>query len=195
MSAARKENETWTIYPPSRLCDYDGDAFVDDDDYAEFETCFFAGFTPGCEMMDFTGNSSIYVDDLEQCFVTTPVDCNGNGTMDHAEILFDPTLDQTGDGAIDCCPATTIPNPVGNTLNVDRSGTQPVLNWAAPASDAVNHPASSYDVLCSRTTPDGDFLRLANVTGTTHTDSNSAGVNFYLVVSRNDCGSSGEEPF
>ena len=104
-------NETWTIYPPSRLCDYDGDAFVDDDDYAEFETCFFAGFTPGCEMMDFTGNSSIYVDDLEQCFVTTPVDCNGNGTMDHAEILFDPTLDQTGDGAIDCCPTTTIPNP------------------------------------------------------------------------------------
>ncbi len=189
-------NETWTIYPPSRLCDYDGDAFVDDDDYAEFETCFFAGFTPGCEMMDFTGNSSIYVDDLAACFVNTD-DCNLNGTLDQAEILFDPSLDLTGDGAIDCCSLAEqpIPNPVGDTLLLDRAVSNPVLSRTAPASDAANHPASSYDVLRSNTTPDGDFLRLTNVTGTTHTDTSSADVEFYLIVARNECGSSGEEPF
>ncbi len=60
-------------------------------------------------MMDFNGNSSIYVDDLEDCFGGTPTDCNGNGTEDLVEILLDLGLDADDDGAIDCCSGGPTP--------------------------------------------------------------------------------------
>ncbi len=190
-------NQRWKIYAPARLCDSDGDG-VDHDDFENFAGCFLAGFSPGCEMMDFDGDSGIGIDDLDECFVASPADCNGNGTEDLTEIVLDLGLDLNDDFVIDCCagpPPTKEPNPVGHTLLVKKNGSNhPVLTWSAPPADATHAVATSYNVF--RSAGDG-FGVLATVGGTTHTDSSPTpgALYAYLVSARNGCGSSGEEPF
>jgi hypothetical protein len=186
--------QRWKIYPPSRLCDHDGDG-VDHDDFVEFAGCFATGFSTGCEMMDFDGDSGIWTDDLDACFGGTPSDCNGNGTEDLAEIVLDLGLDADQDSAIDCCESGTPndPHPVGSTLLMDKNGSlAPVLLWTAPPTDGTHGAATAYDVF--RGAP---FQAVASVGTTTHTDTTSpaTGLTVYLVGARNACGSSGEEPF
>jgi len=189
-------NETWALYPPSLLCDADADG-VDYDDFVVFSGCFLAGFSPDCEMMDFDGDSSIHADDVGNCFVTSPSDCNANGTEDVAEIMLDLGLDADQNFVIDCCETATPddPNPVGNTLLLDKDGSRnPVLGWAAPVVDGTHGAATSYDVFRADLVLNVfDFL--TNVGATTHTDTSSPAQAFYLVGARNGCGSSGEEPF
>jgi hypothetical protein len=190
--------ETWTIYPPGRLCDADGNG-LDHDDFEAFAACFLAGFSPGCEMMDEDGDSSIYVDDLSECFVTAPQDCNANGTEDLAEILLDLSLDVDQNDIIDCCENQTPrpPNPVGFTVLGTRTvGREASFDWSAPAVDGLHDAASSYDVFRSTSASSGIFHVQANVTTETHTDSDTSPSSaYYLVSARNGCGSSGEEPF
>jgi hypothetical protein len=54
---------TWTLYPPSRLGDADGDGQVSTSDYAVLLGCVEEGVpatvVPGCEVMDFDGNGLI----------------------------------------------------------------------------------------------------------------------------------------
>jgi hypothetical protein len=192
-------NETWTIYPPSRLCDAEGDAAVGREDFEAFAGCFASDFVPGCEMMDYDGDSEIEVDDMASCFVERPADCNGNGTEDLLELLLDLDLDGDGDGALDCCAggATPYPSAVGPTLMLGRSGSGEVeLSWAASAVDGSHDAAESYDVYGSTTGPEGGFVRLANVVGPSHAEPlGSSPQVFYVVGARNGCGSSGEEPF
>jgi hypothetical protein len=101
-------NETWTLYPPQRLGDADGDGTVRLSDYLVVAGCHGSGFGPGCEMMDFDGNSVLDLDDLD-AFLTAyedPVhDCNGNGQADLLEMLLDPGLDADGTGVLDSCEA------------------------------------------------------------------------------------------
>ncbi len=189
-------NETWTVYPPSLLCDADGDG-VDHDDFVEFASCFLAGFSPGCEMMDFDGDSNIHADDLDDCFVTSPNDCNANGTEDLAEIMLDLALDADQNFLIDCCESGTAddPNPIGNMLRLDKDGSEnPLLSWIAPVVDGTHGAATSYDVFRAGAVP-GIFDFLTNVGPTTAGDTSSPDQAFYLVGARNGCGSSGEEPF
>jgi hypothetical protein len=188
--------EIWSIYPPGRLCDFDGDG-MDADDFVEFSVCFLTGFSVGCEMMDAGGDSRIWADDLETCFVTAPADCNDNGTEDLAEIVLDLSLDTNGDGVIDCCAAgpTDEPNPVGPTLLLGKDlSVRPVLSWTAPEADGSHAAATSYDVFHSAAAEDG-FAVLANTATTSMTDTDAPAVRHYLVGARNGCGSSGEEPF
>ena len=191
-------NQRWTIYPPSRLCDAEGDGSVGPTDFVVFAGCFADGFAPGCEMMDLDGNSSIYSEDLLGCFAGTPSDCNGNGQEDLIELLFDLDLDADSDGVIDCCSggSTPHPNPVGSTLTLQRlsaGGLQ--LDWTAPPADATHDAATSYDVYASES-PSAGFGLLANVAATSHLEPvGPAGATFYLVNPRNECGTSGEEPF
>ena len=189
--------ERWKIYPPARLCDFTGNG-VNYGDLDPFCDCFNAGFSPGCEMMDRDGDSGIGVDDLLQCFGGTPSDCNGNGSEDLVEILFDLGLDTDQDFGIDCCESGTPndPNPVGNTLFLTKNGSgQPVLSWTAPPVDGTHGAATKYDVF--RAPASGSFAGVAQVVTTSHTDASSpaSGLVLYLVGARNGCGSSGEEPF
>ncbi len=196
--------QTWTIYPPARLCDADGDG-VDHDDFEAFADCFLSGFVPGCEMMDWNGDtngwpgdSRIWVDDLDACFVSAPADCNGNGTEDLAEIVLDLGIDVDDDSVIDCCEGgpVTEPNAVGATLLLGKSGPgAAILTWTAPPVNAGHAAAGAYDVF--RATGDvAGFAFHARVTPTTYTDADTApALAFYLVSARNSCGSSGEEPF
>jgi hypothetical protein len=189
---------TWSIYPPARLCDLTGNGLTHAD-FDGFVTCFNAGFSAGCEMMDYNGNSEIYFDDAISCFTPVPADCNGNGTADIAEITVAPAIDANGSYQIDCCspgPATE-PNPVGSTLRLHKNGAlQPVLTWTAPPVNAGHTAATAYDVFRRLASPAGNFGPLAAVGTTTYTDTTSgAATAFYLVASRNACGTSGEDPF
>ena len=189
-------NETWTLYPPSLLCDANADS-VDYNDFVEFSSCFMAGFSPGCEMMDFDGDSNVHADDLDDCFVTSQSDCNANGTGDVADIMLDLGLDADQGFVIDCCWSATPddPNPIGNTLLLDKDGSQnPVLSWTAPFVDGTHGAATLYDVFRADLVLNV-FGFLTNVLAATHTDSISPDQAFYVVGARNGCGSSGEEPF
>jgi hypothetical protein len=100
--------ETWTLYPPSRLGDADADGTVNLDDYFVFAGCFDGGFQPGCEMMDFDGNSSIDLIDFDgfiAVYADPVYDCNLNQQDDLLEILLDPGLDADGTGVPDSCEA------------------------------------------------------------------------------------------
>jgi hypothetical protein len=101
-------NETWTLYPPQRLGDADGDGQVLLDDVAHFAGCASGGFAPGCEMMDFDGDSDIDEADetaLLAAYGGPGADCNGNGDPDPAEIVLDPSLDLDANGILDSCEA------------------------------------------------------------------------------------------
>lgn len=56
-------NTAWTLYPPERLGDANGDAQWDSQDWTTFLGCLDAdtatGVTPGCEMMDMDGNAVV----------------------------------------------------------------------------------------------------------------------------------------
>jgi hypothetical protein len=189
-------NETWTLYPPSLLCDADSDG-IDYDDFVAFSGCYMAGFTPGCEMMDFDGDSNIHSDDVAACYVTVPNDCNANGAEDVVEIMLDLGLDADQNFLIDCCESGTAddPNPIGSTLLLDKDGSgDPVLAWVAPAIDGTHGAATAYDVYRASSAL-GVFGFLASGGATTYTDSSqTSDPAFYLVGARNDCGTSGEEP-
>ncbi len=192
--------QTWKIYPPSRLCDANGNGgSLTYSDFVAFAACFIAGFSPGCEMMDRNGDSYVYADDLGLCVYHAPADCNGNGTEDLAEIALDLGLDANANYVIDCCqpgPAKE-PGAIGNTLRLGKNGAGEVLlSWVAPAVDGAHNAATAYDVFRQTTAPNAPFNVLAQVAQTGYTDSDtSPPIAFYLVSARNSCGSSGEEPF
>jgi len=71
-----------------------------------FAGCLEMPFAPGCEMMDFDGNSAVVMFDFVAFLARvdgTPADCNDNGVIDMEEILLDPLLDKNGDGVLDVC--------------------------------------------------------------------------------------------
>ncbi len=141
-----------------------------------------------------------YIEDKygRDCFVTSPSDCNANGTEDLAEIMLDLGLDADQNFLIDCCETGTPDNPnhIDDTLFVSKNGSgQPVLSWTAPPTDGTHGAATAYDVFAGGAAP-GPFGLLASVGTTSHTDASGVpGVAYYVVSARNGCGSSGEEPF
>jgi len=101
-------NETWTLYPPERLGDADGDGLVDFGDFCVFSDCYDGGFAAGCEMMDFDGSSAIDLDDFDAFLAvySQPLyDCDANGVLDLMDMLLDPGVDLDGSGVPDTCEA------------------------------------------------------------------------------------------
>lgn len=99
-------NQTWKIYPPSHLGDADGDGVVGVYDFFVFEFFFNGPIEPGCEMMDFDGNSYIDMADFDSFLAVYSfelLDCNGNAEFDLTEILMDPDLDMDETGILDIC--------------------------------------------------------------------------------------------
>lgn len=117
-------HNTWTLYPPERLGDADGNGVWEESDFIVFDGCFGASFAPGCEMMDFDGDSDVDCSDWEQ-FLSVwsgpddppspapcqcPADFNGDGSVgpfDLASLLgsWGPCqggcqADLNGDGAV-----------------------------------------------------------------------------------------------
>ena len=101
---------------------------------------------------------------------------------------------------LECSPYTPppgqVPNIVGNTLSVDRSGNHVRLDWQAPAVDGSHDAATGYRVYRSATAnagfsilswPGANFELFADAMFDPRTD-------YYLVVSENTGGTSGDEP-
>ena len=96
----------WTLYPTTRLGDFDGDGDVDIDDYGALGTCYGSPLLAGFEMMDFDGDSDVDEVDASEFAVRLfgePLDCDGDGLLDLAEILDEPALDADGDAQLDDC--------------------------------------------------------------------------------------------
>ncbi len=101
-------NRTWLLYSPDDLGDANRDHVVNAADFMTLAGCLDQVFEPGCEIMDFDGDSAVDAEDLAAFLAAHdgPLpDCNNNGTNDFEDILADPGLDQDDDGTIDSCPA------------------------------------------------------------------------------------------
>ncbi|NNM25731.1 MAG: CRTAC1 family protein [Phycisphaerales bacterium] len=99
---------TWTLYPPDRLGDADGNGVIDLDDVPLIQDCLGQAFAPGCELMDLDGDSDVDTDDVTlfvAAYAGTIEDCDGDGTDDIEQIIHDPGLDVDGDGLLDSCSA------------------------------------------------------------------------------------------
>lgn len=114
-------NATWNLYPPSRLGDVDDNGQVTPADFYVLVSCYQQAFVPGCEIMDFDGDSDVDDDDYAS-FVSAlsgePGDCNMNGQPDLEEILADPNLDLDGNGVLDVCMAVPAAGAWGMALLV-----------------------------------------------------------------------------
>jgi hypothetical protein len=80
---------------------------------------------------------------------------------------------------------------------LDRNGSnEAVLSWTAPPVDPNHTAATAYDVFRSTSAPDDPFAVIGQPAATSFTDNDeSPALGYYLVSSRNGCGTSGEEPF
>ena len=103
--------------------------------------------------------------------------------------------------APDCGGIPPCPNPVGNSLFADRTPAEAVrLAWSEPPLDASHGAAGSYDIYRSVTRPQDGFSLLGNAPGLTYDDTGAAVPfgpfprHYYLIVARNACGTSGDEP-
>jgi len=93
-------------------------------------------------------------------------------------------------------PPAAAPNPVGDTLRVRRVADDLRLEWLAPAADAQHDPATFYR-LWESDRADGGFAEDGLSVANFHVEQDaalSAGTVYYLVVSENGGGSSGEGP-
>jgi len=78
-------DKAWSIYPPARLGDADGDGIITSIDRDVFDACAVEGFVPGCEMMDFDGDSDIDTADVLS-FAHRSSDFNADGIVGSADL-------------------------------------------------------------------------------------------------------------
>jgi len=107
-------DETWRIYPPSRLGDANADGVWDETDLSAFEACFGEGgepLTTGCELFDFDGNwilDQVDEDAMNALVNLCPPDFNGDGVLNifdfiafqNAVTTGEPGADFNGDGTL-----------------------------------------------------------------------------------------------
>lgn len=117
--------------------------------------------------------------------------------------VVDEACNEAGAPAVEAvapdCAGPTCPNPVGPTLRVTKAGADVALGWEPPPADALHDAASSHDVHRSDERPQDGFALVANTPATSFTHAGAAAVggtprHFYLIVARNACGTSGDEP-
>jgi len=104
-------------------------------------------------------------------------------------------------GISSTCAAVACPLPVGGTLRAARQPTRDDVGlwWAAAPVDATHDAATSYDAYRSTTLPQQGFALIGNAPTPDFLDMGaalpgSARRHFYLVIARNACGTSGDEP-
>lgn len=104
-------------------------------------------------------------------------------------------------GLAAACLPVACPLPVAWTLRAAKRPTEDdvELAWEPPPSDPTHDPATSYDIYRSTTRARDGFELLANAPAPVHRDPGAglpgaAERHFYLLVARNACGTSGDEP-
>ncbi|TDJ66242.1 MAG: hypothetical protein E2O39_16840, partial [Planctomycetota bacterium] len=126
---------TWTLYPPERLGDADGDGDFELDDFFALFDCRGGVVTPGCEAADLDGDADVDQDDLVAflaLFDGPLADCNRNGVVDLVEIFTGTAHDGDRDGLLDECECRVsfhcppAPNSVGRGAEIGLSGSSSV---------------------------------------------------------------------
>jgi hypothetical protein len=85
------------------------------------------------------------------------------------------------------------PNPVGNTLRVDKDGSDTEMSWQVPASDAGHDPAAYYDIHVSGA-PDSGFVVEDSTLDTTSRRPIDSPDEYFVVVSVNAAGMGDSTP-
>ena len=99
-------NAIWTLFPNEKLGDANGDNLRDALDFQAMLTCRGQSFQPGCEVLDFDGDSALTVADVDAFLLrsdTDFLDCNSNSSHDWREIFLQPDLDLNHNLALDAC--------------------------------------------------------------------------------------------
>lgn len=136
-------NYVWTVYPPSRLGDVDGNGAVDFDDFLVLAAQFNKAIVPGVEMLDFIGDCVVTEDDaiaFLDVYGGELADCNTNGMPDLLEILLDPSLDTTGNWELDAC-TKNVPGDLNGDGLVDDADLAALLDAWGPCPRGVTCPA------------------------------------------------------
>jgi hypothetical protein len=146
---------TWTLYPPSRLGDADGGGEVTLADFLVFAGCFADGFQPGCEMMDFDGDSAIDLDDYDAfaAVYSEPLDdCDENMVVDLLDVLLHPGTDLDGSGVPDICEDDVVVNVANGCGDANADG-------SVTATDALSalNTAVGFGVGCGTCACDANY--------------------------------------
>lgn len=137
-------NRTWTLLPPSRLGDADGDGQVALADYAVLAGCLGSAVEPGCEALDLDGDGAIDAADASLFLAAwdgTQEDCDGSGTWDLEEILLGGAEDLDADGVLDSCECHVATYCVAKTSSQGCVPSTSALGTASASGGA-------FDVLC-----------------------------------------------
>ncbi|MHC4947394.1 MAG: FG-GAP-like repeat-containing protein [Planctomycetota bacterium] len=135
-----RTNARWTLHPPERLGDVDGDGQHDADDFARLWTCFGGPVSAGCEVMDLDGDADIDLDDatLFVALYDAPADCNGNSQDDLLDVLVGTSANVNNNAIPDECEVV---GDLDGSGGVDVADLLLVLAWwggPGPDGDANN---------------------------------------------------------
>ncbi len=115
-------NRTWTLYPPSRLGDVDGNGIVNAADFPRLVGCYTGdapgALTPGCEMMDYDGDADVDSADVDAFigrYADPLADCDSSGVVDLREIVTGVSSDFNGNAQTDRCEGLGDVNCDGRT--------------------------------------------------------------------------------
>jgi len=117
----------WTLYPPSRLGDANGDRSVTLADLPPLTAAYSpkpGSIAPGAEVFDFDADADVDdadVDAFLQLFAGSLNDCDADGTPDVAQIARGELADADGDGIPDLCQCPADFNHDGTVNSTDVS--------------------------------------------------------------------------
>ena len=185
-------NQLWTLFPPSRLGDQDGDGTVDADDFQALLACA-GGLVVGCEVMDFDGDADVDVDDaaaFSLVYAGVDDDCNVNGSSDLVDLFDGTSLDVNANAVPDECevlgaPAGRVPDGdtvPGVPLLLDQlSSGEVALTWSASCAADSDYavyagPIGSFD---------GHQPLTCSTVGLTEWNGFAADDSYFLVVPLN----------
>jgi hypothetical protein len=125
-------NETWKLYHPDLLGDFNRDGLVNLADGSQFLIAVTDDFSPGHEIFDIDGNSQLDVLDLEfllSSYDGIPGDCDGDGVVDLMELFLGTMTDSDADAIPDECDRAFIRGDVNIDLTVDISDPIQLLQY------------------------------------------------------------------
>jgi hypothetical protein len=182
---------------------YDNSTSNPPQDYAEFRTVVVQGGAGYSHLTSFrvddpTGGWTPTTTDLTRVLpMTRDVRINFFGFDTQADNVVEVGVDNfylEGDRQ-QCDPLGVVnpPNGIGDTLRVDRTGSDTLISWNSSPTDA-SHDGAAYYRLHVAPTPDTGFSVTDTTTSTSTARSLDSTTEYYLITAVNSAGGSDDEP-